>query len=78
MEGIVSSHTMQQSVQDCSDAFPQDGVSFASSTALDGIDSPSVDKSTFKQIFQDHWETFKATYPRFDTPDYDTTVQKTP
>jgi hypothetical protein len=30
----------------------------------------------FKQIFRDHWEAFKARYPRFDTPDYDTVVQK--
>jgi len=31
-------------------------------------DSPGVDKNTFKQMFQDHWETFKGTYPRFATP----------
>lgn len=35
-----------------------------------------TDIGTFKQIFRDHWETFKATYPPFDTPDYDTAVQK--
>ncbi len=35
-----------------------------------------TDIDTFKQIFRDHWETFKATYPRFDTPDYDTAVEK--
>ncbi len=35
-----------------------------------------TDIDTFKQIFRDHWESFKATYPRFDTPDYDTAVQK--
>jgi hypothetical protein len=35
-----------------------------------------IDKDTFKQIFRDHWETFKATYPQFDTPDYNIPVQK--
>ena len=35
-----------------------------------------TDIDTFKQIFRDHGESFKATYPRFDTPDYDTAVQK--
>ena len=55
MEGIVNSYTLQPVVPDHSDTFWQDGVSFASSTSPDGIDSPSVDKNTFKQIFQDHW-----------------------
>jgi hypothetical protein len=76
MVGSVNSYTLQRVIQDHSDTFRQDGFSLASSTAPDGIDSPGVDKNTFKQIFQDHWETFKATYPRFDTPDYDTAVQK--
>jgi hypothetical protein len=35
-----------------------------------------IDKDTFKQIFHDHWGTFKAVYPQFDTPDYDIPVQK--
>jgi hypothetical protein len=35
-----------------------------------------VDTDTFKQIFRDHWGTFKARYPSFDTLDYDTVVQK--
>ena len=35
-----------------------------------------IDIGTFKNIFRDHWETFKATYPQFDTPDYDSVVQK--
>ena len=37
---------------------------------------PHIDKETFKQIFRDHWELFKATYPSFDTPDYNIPVQK--
>jgi hypothetical protein len=76
MEGIVNTYASQRVVQDHSETFWQDGFSFGSSSAPDGIGSPSVDKNTFKQIFQDHWETFKARYPRFDTPDYDTVVQK--
>ena len=36
----------------------------------------AVDTDTFKQIFRDHWDTFKVRYPRFDTPDYDVAVQK--
>jgi hypothetical protein len=37
---------------------------------------PTIDKNTFKQIFRDHWEEFKAAYPQFDTPDYNIPVQK--
>ena len=76
MVDSVNSYTLQRVIQDHPDTFRQDSVSLASSTAPDRIDSPSVDKNTFKQIFQNHWETFKATYPRFDTPDHDTAVQK--
>ena len=36
----------------------------------------SVDADTFKQIFRDHWNAFKAWYPTFDAPDYNTAVQK--
>jgi hypothetical protein len=35
-----------------------------------------TDKDTFRQIFRDHWDTFKVRYPRFDTPDYNSAVQK--
>ena len=35
-----------------------------------------IDKYTFKQIFEDHWDDFKAIYPRYNTPDYNTIVQK--
>lgn len=35
-----------------------------------------IDKHTFKQIFRDHWEDFKAAWPRYDTNYYDTVVQK--
>jgi hypothetical protein len=35
-----------------------------------------TDIGTFKQIFRDHWDAFKAAYPQFATPDYDTAVQK--
>jgi len=35
-----------------------------------------IDKSTFKSIFEDYWEDFKALCPRFDTPAYDETIQK--
>ena len=35
-----------------------------------------IDKDTFKQVFRDHWESFKATYPTFDTPDYNIPVQR--
>jgi hypothetical protein len=35
-----------------------------------------IDKETFKQIFHDHWEDFKAIHPRYDTPYYDEVVQK--
>ena len=33
-----------------------------------------IDNSTFKQIFRDHWDDFKAIYPRFDTDRYNSTV----
>jgi hypothetical protein len=35
-----------------------------------------IDKNTFKQIFYDHWDAFKQTYPHFDSPDYNDTIQK--
>jgi len=35
-----------------------------------------IDKTTFKQIFRDHWDHFKSVYPRFDTPHFNATVQK--
>ena len=35
-----------------------------------------IGKDTFKQIFVDHWEPFKAQYPRFNTPYYDSVIEK--
>ena len=35
-----------------------------------------INKTTFKHIFRDHWDDFKVAYPRYDRPDYNTTVQK--
>jgi len=35
-----------------------------------------IDKNTFKHIFEDHWDAFKALYPRYDTPQYDGTIEK--
>ena len=35
-----------------------------------------IDKQTFKQIFHDHWEAFKAAFPRYNNPYYDEVVQK--
>ncbi|MCD6394529.1 MAG: transposase [Planctomycetes bacterium] len=35
-----------------------------------------IDKNTFKQIFYDHWDAFKQFNPRFDSPDYNNTIQK--
>ena len=35
-----------------------------------------IDKNTFRQIFHDHWDTFRKFQPRFDSPDYTETVQK--
>ncbi len=35
-----------------------------------------IDKDTFKQIFRDHWDAFKAAYPRYDTYDYNVVIQK--
>ena len=35
-----------------------------------------IDKNTFKKIFCDHWDTFKQTHTRFDSPDYNNTIQK--
>ena len=35
-----------------------------------------IDKDTFKQIFRDHWDVFKITYPKFDTDYHDSVVQK--
>ena len=35
-----------------------------------------IDKDTFKQIFRDHWDSFKAVNPRYNTPYYDEVIQK--
>ena len=35
-----------------------------------------IDKNTFKQIFYDHWDTFRKFNPRFDSLDYTETIQK--
>lgn len=35
-----------------------------------------IDQDTFKRIFHEHWDNFKLVYPRFDTTDYNTAVQK--
>ncbi len=35
-----------------------------------------IDKATFKQIFEEHWDAFKTVYPRYDTEYYDLTVHK--
>ena len=35
-----------------------------------------IDRDTFKQIFRDHWEDFKARYRRYDAPRYNETVRK--
>jgi len=40
------------------------------------IMSEYIDKNTFKQIFYDHWDSFKQSYPRFDCPDINETIQK--
>ena len=76
MEGIVNTCTSQGVVQDYSDPLGQGDFSFAPPTAPEGIDSPTVDKNTFKQIFRDHWDAFKVRYPRFDRPHYSTVVQR--
>jgi len=76
MEGIVNTCTSQGVVQDYSDPLGQGDFSFAPPTAPEGIDSPTVDKNTFKQIFRDHWDAFNVRYPRFDTPHYNTVVQR--
>ena len=35
-----------------------------------------IDKNTFKQIFHDHWDAFKQFRQRFDSSDYNDTIQK--
>jgi hypothetical protein len=35
-----------------------------------------VDKDTFKWIFRDHWEPFKAANPRYNTEYHDGVVHK--
>jgi hypothetical protein len=59
-----------------SDAFREACPSLPEQSAAAGTFSERVDKNTFKQIFRDHWEAFKARYSRFDAPAYDTVVQK--
>lgn len=35
-----------------------------------------IDKNTFKQIFRDHSDDFKALNPRYNTPYYHEVIQK--
>ena len=35
-----------------------------------------IDRAIFKQIFEEHWDAFKASCPRFDTPYYDEVIGK--
>ena len=37
---------------------------------------PHIDKNSFKQIFRDHWEAFKAAHSLYNTPHHDEVVQK--
>ncbi len=34
------------------------------------------DKEIFRTIFIDHWDEFKARYPKYDKPQYEEPVQK--
>ena len=38
--------------------------------------TPHIAKETFKQIFRDHWDEFKNSQPRYNTPYYDEVIQK--
>ena len=38
--------------------------------------APKIDKEVFKTIFNDHWEPFKKKHHRYDTPQYESPVQK--
>ena len=38
--------------------------------------APARDWSVFQQIFADHWEAFRHTHPRYQTPYYDELVRK--
>ena len=76
MEDIDNTCPVRPFVLGHSDAPRRARLSFREQSASDGTLSKQIDKNTFKQIFRDHWEAFKARYPRFDTPDYDTVVQK--
>lgn len=37
---------------------------------------PKIDKEVFQTIFNDHWDLFKKNHPRYDTPQYESPVQK--
>lgn len=76
MEDIANTCTVDRFILGYSDASRQAYLSFTEQSVVQGTCSEEIDKNTFKQIFRDHWESFKASYPRFDTPDYDTPVEK--
>jgi hypothetical protein len=40
------------------------------------IVEPARDWNVFKQIFVDHWQRFKQFRPRYDTPYYESLVEK--
>ena len=76
MEGIVSTATIDRLVQGHADNVDQACFPFATPTASQSTPSQRVDKDTFKQIFRDHWDSFRTFHPRFDTPYHNSVLQK--
>ena len=37
---------------------------------------PKIDKAIFQTIFIDHWDSFKKSHPKYDSPQYDVPVRK--
>ena len=38
--------------------------------------NPKIDKAIFQTIFIDHWDSFKKSHPKYDSPQYDVPVRK--
>lgn len=58
------------------DISPLDGNGECTPFAQQPKSFPHIDKATFKQIFRDYWEPFKAAHPRYNNEYYDDVIRK--
>lgn len=76
MEDIASTAVLDRLVQCHLDTVRQACLPCVNLAVSETTPSQRIDKDTFKQIFREHWDAFKAQHSRFDTPYYNNVVNK--